>query len=78
MNPSVHIDNEKKDILILCKGSSDNTVLTAKKKYSLSFTEQRKKFFKVCIIIEWIVIYLLIVQIQNKRFWNKCISVMFG
>ena len=45
MNPSVHIDNEKKDILILCKGSSDNTVLTAKKKYSLSFTEQRKKFF---------------------------------
>ena len=45
MNSSVHIDNEKKDILILCKVSSDNTVLTAKKKYSLNFTKQRKKFF---------------------------------
>ena len=45
MNSSVHIDNEKKDILILCKSGSDNTVLTAKKKDSLNFTEQRKKFF---------------------------------
>ena len=46
MNSSVHIDNKKKDILILGKGPKyglDDTTLTAEKEYSINFTEQKKK-----------------------------------
>ena len=51
MSSSVHIDNKKNDVLILCKEPTDgldNTTLTAKKDYSINFTEQRKKFCLVC------------------------------
>ena len=44
---SVHVDNKKKDILILGTGPADgldDTTSTAEKKYSLNFTEQQKKF----------------------------------
>ena len=44
---SVHINNKKKDILILGKGPTqglDGTTLTAEKMYSISFTENNKKF----------------------------------
>ena len=47
MSSSVHVDNKKKDILILIKGPSqglDGTTLTAEKKYSINFTVIRKKF----------------------------------
>ena len=47
MSSSVHIDNKKKDILILGKGPTDgldDTTLTAEKEYSINFTEQQKKF----------------------------------
>ena len=43
MSSSIHIDNKQKDILILSKGLKnvlDDTMLTAKKEYSINFTEQ--------------------------------------
>ena len=43
MSSSVHVDNKKKDILILHKGPTqglDGTILTAQKLYSLNFTEK--------------------------------------
>ena len=47
MSSSVHIDNKRKDILILGKGPTqglDYTKLTAEKEYSINFTEQQNKF----------------------------------
>ena len=46
MNSSVHVDNKKKDILILDEGPAqvlDDKTLTAEKKYSINFTVTRKK-----------------------------------
>ena len=47
MNSAVHVDNKKKDILILGKGPTqgfDGTTLTAEKLYPINFTEKNKKF----------------------------------
>ena len=47
MSSSVHADNRKKDILILGECSTQGlsgTKLAAEKKYSINFTESRKKF----------------------------------
>ena len=47
MSSLVHVDNKKKEILILDKGpadSLDDTTLTAEKEYSINFTKQQKKF----------------------------------
>ena len=47
MSSSVHVDNMKKDILILGESPTqglDGTTLTAEKKYSINFTEKNKKF----------------------------------
>ena len=47
MNSSVHVDNKKKDILILGEGptqGSEDTTPTAEKKYSVNFTEYNKNF----------------------------------
>ena len=44
---SVHVDNKKKDILILGEGTTQglgDTTLTAEKKYSVNFTEHNKKY----------------------------------
>ena len=46
MSFSIHIDNKKKDVLVLGKGPTqglENT-LTAGKMYSINFTEKNKKF----------------------------------
>ena len=46
MSSSVHVDNKKKDILILGEGPTqglDDTKLTAEKKYSINFTVTRNK-----------------------------------
>ena len=43
MNSSAHVDNKKKDILILGKGPTqelNGTTLTAEKLYSMNFTEK--------------------------------------
>ena len=47
MSSSVHVDKNKKDILILGKGPTqglDGTTLTAEKLYKINFTEKIKNF----------------------------------
>ena len=47
MSSLLLIDNKKKYILILGKGSAnslDDTTLAAEKEYSINFTEQQRKF----------------------------------
>ena len=47
MSNSVHVDNKKKDILILGNGPThglDNTTLTTEKMYSANFTVDNKTF----------------------------------
>ena len=46
MSSSVHVDNKKKDILILGKGPTQGFehALTAEKMYSINFTVTKKKF----------------------------------
>ena len=47
MSSSSHIDNNKKDILILGKGPTQELehTLTAEKLYSINFTKENTKFF---------------------------------
>ena len=70
MSSSVHIDNKKKDILILGDGPTqglDDTTSTAEVQYSINFLNQIEKF--VFIIMEPIVVYLLMLQedISSKQ-----------
>ena len=47
MNSSEHVDNKKKDILLLVEDPTqelDNVTLTAEKKHSINFTESRKRY----------------------------------
>ena len=46
MSSSIHIDNKKKDIFVLGKGSTQGleSNLTAEKMYSINFTVTKKKF----------------------------------
>ena len=46
MSSSVHIDNKKKDILILEKGPTQGSghILTVEKMYSINFTVTKEKF----------------------------------
>ena len=47
MSPSVHVDNKKKDILIIGKGPTQGlgeNSLTAEKIYSINFMVKRKRF----------------------------------
>ena len=52
MSSSAHIDNKKKDILVLGKGSAQELehTLTAEKMYSINFTVSNKKF---CLILRY-------------------------
>ena len=47
MSSSIHIDNKKKDILVLGRGQTQGleSTLTAEKMYSISFTVIKKKFY---------------------------------
>ena len=47
MSSSAHIDNKKKDILVLGKGPTQGLehTLTAEKMYSINFTVIKKKFY---------------------------------
>ena len=52
MSSSIHIDNKKKDILILGRGPTqgwENT-LTAEKTYSINFTDKNKK---ICLSLHY-------------------------
>ena len=47
MSSSAHVDNKKKNILILDKGPTqglDDTTLTTEKEYTINFTERHKQF----------------------------------
>ena len=46
MSTSIHIDNKKKDILVLGRGPTQEleSTLTAEKMYSINFTVTKKKF----------------------------------
>ena len=46
MSPSAHIDNKRKDILVLRKGPTPRLehTLTAEKLYSINFTVTKKNF----------------------------------
>ena len=46
MSSSAHIDNKKKDILVLAKGPTQGLghTLTVEKMYSTNFTATKKKF----------------------------------
>ena len=65
MSLSVHVDNKGKDILILGTSPTQELgehSLTTEKMYSINFTVTKMNFFKIYIIMEQIVIYLLMVQ----------------
>ena len=46
MSSSIHIDNKKKDILVLGRGPTERleSTLIAEKMYSINFTATKKKF----------------------------------
>ena len=46
MSSSIHVDNKKKDILVLGRGPTQEleSTLTAEKMYSINFTVTKKKF----------------------------------
>ena len=46
MSSSPHIDNKKKDVLVLRKGPTQGLehTLTAEKMYAINFTEKNKRF----------------------------------
>ena len=51
MSFSTHIDNKKKDILVLGKGPPQGLehTLAAEKMYSINFTVTKKKLFKFAL-----------------------------
>ena len=68
MNSSVHIDNKRKDILILDEGPTqglDDTLLTVEAKYLINFQDHKE----VYTIMEATVSYLLMLQkyINSKQ-----------
>ena len=55
MSSSAHIDNKKKDILVLGKGPTqglENT-LTAEKMYSIIFTLTKKEILLLKFALQW-------------------------
>ena len=63
---SVHGDNKEKNILALGEVPTqrlDDTTITKEAKYSINFTESRKRFvLEVCTIMKATVSYLLMLQ----------------
>ena len=73
MSSSVHVDNKKKDILILDEGPTqelDNTTLIAEKKYSINFTEYNKKFC-LCLHCNGANSYLFVNGTEVHKFKEK-------
>ena len=74
MSSSVHVDNKKKDILILGKGPTqglDGTTLTAEKLYSINFTESNKKFY-LSLYFNYLLMIQKFINLTQKilRFWQ--------
>ena len=78
MKSLVHIDNKKKNILIVGLGLTqglDDTTLTAETQYSINFSRSNRKF---CLSLHYkesnsflFVNAMKNISIQSKRFWNK-------
>ena len=64
MSFSKHIDDKKKDVLVLGKGPTQGLehILTAEEIHSINFSLTKKKFCLSCITMEQIVIYLWMLQ----------------
>ena len=57
MSSSVHIDNKRKDVLILGIGPSqqlDNTMLAVEAQYSIYFSRSKRLMFKIAILLGFI------------------------
>ena len=70
MSFSAHIDNKKKDILILGKGPTQGLehTLTAEEMCSINFTVTKKKFCLTLITMEQMVIYLsMVLKLTNLK-----------
>ena len=77
MSSSTHINNKKKDILLLGKGSTKGLehTLTTEKIYSINFTVTKKKF---CLILHFNVAnsYLFVNGIEIYKFKAKYSEIM--
>ena len=51
MSSSAHVDNKKKDVLLLGKGPTQGLehIITAEKMYSINFTVTKKRLFKLAL-----------------------------
>ena len=93
MNSLVHIDNEKKFILIIGKRPTqglDDTALTAEKEYAIHFREQQENlcasWFLLLLLFLFVLFfalfkfYLVVLKSINskQKIVNKCSSIMFG
>ena len=84
MSSSLHIDNKKKDILILVKDPTqglDHIMLTAEAQYSINFSRSNKFFFLGLHYKggnRFLYVNAKKTLIQSKRFGNKksisCVS----
>ena len=72
MSSSIHIDNKKKDILVLGKGPTQGLehTLTAEKMYSINFTVIKKKFY-LCLNYNGVNSYLFVNDTQIIKFKAK-------
>ena len=68
MSFSTHIDNKKKDILVLGIATTQGLehTLTAEKIYSINFTVRKKKF---CLILHYNGAYLFVCQ------WHRNLQI---
>ena len=72
MSSSAHIDNKKRDILILGKGPTQGLehTLTAEKMYSINFTVTKKNFF-FSLHYNWANSYLFVNGTEIYKFKAK-------
>ena len=72
MSFSVHVDNKKKDVLILGKGPTQGLehTQTAETMYSINFTEHNKKF-SLSLHHNWASLYLFVNGKEIPKFKMK-------
>ena len=72
MSCSIHIDNKKKDILVLGRGPTQGLeiTLTAEKMYSINFAEKNKKFC-LCLHYNGVNSYLFVNGTEIHKFKAK-------
>ena len=77
MSSSTHIDNKKKDILVLGKGPTQGSehTLTEEKMYSINFTVTKKKF-SLSLHYTGANSYLFVNGTEIYEFWNCSKSIM--